>query len=232
MGPPKPEAKPYDILFVDQSQGVSLPSPDDIDSSEVLLNKTTSTRVMRNQEIVIEYGRIVVPIETHKMLYVAKSTTVPIPKVYAIYQRYDEQMGEIVMYIVMQYVQGKTLLRLWSSLDQERKPSFTHTLRTYIDQLRQLPTPGYFGNIDGGPPLDDLFLDRPLAKDIDSSFEKVEQLTECNVQIYTTATGELSKHKARYSRNVLPLHFVSIAPQSSRTTTYKGRTSWFRTMAA
>lgn len=91
------------------------------------------------------------------MLYVAKSTTVPIPKVYAIYQRYDEQMGEIVTYIVMQYVQGKTLLSLWSSLDQDRKLSIAHTLQIYIDQLRQLQHPGYFGNIRGGPPLDRLY---------------------------------------------------------------------------
>jgi hypothetical protein len=128
MNPPKPEAKSYDILFVDQSQDVSPPTPDDIDGSEVLLNGSTSTRVVRIQEFVIKYGRLVAPIEAHNMLYVAKSTTVPIPKVYAIYQRYDEQMGEIVTYIIMQYVQGKTLLSLWSSLDQDRKLSIAHTL--------------------------------------------------------------------------------------------------------
>ncbi|KAI6774862.1 hypothetical protein HG530_001620 [Fusarium avenaceum] len=140
--------------------------------------ETTSTRVVRIQEFVIKYGRLVAPIEAHNILYVAKSTTVPIPKVYAIYQRYNEQMGEIVTYIVMQYVQSKTLLSSWSSLDQDRMLSFAHSLRTYIDQLQQLPPLSYFGNIDGGPPLDDLFLDTPLAKDITSSFETVEQLTE------------------------------------------------------
>lgn len=66
------------------------------------------------------------------------------------------------------------LLNSRSSLDQDRELSFAHTLRTYIDQLRRLQHPGYFGNIDDGPPLDDLFLDTPLTKGINSSFETVE----------------------------------------------------------
>ncbi|SPJ73848.1 uncharacterized protein FTOL_03578 [Fusarium torulosum] len=204
MDPPKPEAKSYDTLFVNQDQAVPPPTPDDIDGSEVLLNETTGSRVVRIQQFVIKYGIFVAPIEAHNMLYVAKSTTVPVPKVYAIYQRYDKHMEEIVTYIVMQYVQGKTLLDLWSSLDQDRKLSVAHTLRTYMDQLRQLQHPGYFGNIDGGPPLDDLFLETPLAKEINSSFETVEQLVECIIRIYTTTTGERTVHKARYYQDVLP----------------------------
>jgi thiamine kinase-like enzyme len=47
-------------------------------------------------------------------------------------------------------------------------------------------------------------LGTPLAKDINSSFETVEQLIDCILQIYTTATGERTTHKARYYRNVLP----------------------------
>ncbi|KAG5656054.1 hypothetical protein KAF25_001624 [Fusarium avenaceum] len=174
MATSRPEPKSYDILFVDQSQGVSTLIPDDIDGSEVLLNESASTRVVRIQDFVIKHGKLVAAIEAHNVLYVANSTAVPIPKVYAIYQRYDEQMREIVTYIVIQYVQGKILLSLWSNLDQDRKLSIAHTLRTYIDQLRQLQHSGYFGNIDGGPPLGDLFLDTPLAKDINSSFETVE----------------------------------------------------------
>jgi hypothetical protein len=85
------------------------------------------------------------------MLYVAKSTTVPIPKVYAIYQSYDKHKQKIATYIIIQYVQRKTLLDLWANIEQDRKPSIAQTLRTYFDQLRRLEPPGCFGNIDGGP---------------------------------------------------------------------------------
>ncbi|KAM0288946.1 hypothetical protein ACHAO9_006454 [Fusarium lateritium] len=204
MEPPKPDTKSYNILFVDQSQAISLPTPDDIDGSEVLLNETTLTRVVKIQEFVIKYGTLVAPIEAHNMLYVAQHTAVSIPKVYAIYQRYDERKKKIATYIVMQYVQGKTLVELWGNLDQDRKLSIAQTLRTYFDQLRLLQHPGYFGNIHGGPPLDDLFQETQLAKDIKSSFETVDQLVEWFLRIYTTETGERMAHKARYYQNVLP----------------------------
>ncbi|KAM0235338.1 hypothetical protein ACHAP5_009733 [Fusarium lateritium] len=204
MEPPQPKAKSYDTLFVDQSQAISLPTPDDIDDSEVLLNETRGSRVVRTQGFVIKYGIFVKPIEAHNMLYVAKSTAVPVPKVYAIYQCYDERKKRITTYIVMQYVQGKTLVDLWGNLDQDRKLSIAQTLRTHFDQLRQLQHPGYFGNIDGGPPLDDLFSATQLAKDINSSFETVDQLAEWILRIYTTETGERMAHKARYYQHVLP----------------------------
>ncbi|UPK99102.1 hypothetical protein LCI18_010037 [Fusarium solani-melongenae] len=50
---------------------------------------------------VMKFGVNVQPIEAYNMLYVAKSTTVPVPKVYAIYQCREKQ--SVVTYIVMQY---------------------------------------------------------------------------------------------------------------------------------
>ncbi|KAM0211954.1 hypothetical protein ACHAPA_006026 [Fusarium lateritium] len=205
MEPPKPETESYNILFVDRSQAISLPTPDDIDGSEVLLNETTLTRVVRIQGFVIKYGTLVAPIEAHNMMYVAKHTTVPIPKVYAIYQSYDKHMKNMTTYIVMQDVQGKTLMNLVGNVDRGRKLSIAQTLRRYFDQLRQLQHPGYFGNIDGGRPLDDLFQETQLAKDIHSSFGTVDQLVEWILRIYTTETGERMTHKARYYQNVLPI---------------------------
>jgi serine/threonine protein kinase len=189
---------------VDQNQAVPPPIPDDIDGSEVLINEIRGSRDVRFQQFVIKYGILVTPIEAHNMLHVAKSTTVPIPKVYAIYQSYDKHKQKIATYIIIQYVQGETLLDLLANIEQDQKLSIAQTLRTYFDQLRQLQPPGYFGNIDGGPPLDDLFLETPLAKDINSLFETVEQLVECNIRIYTTTNRERMVHKARYYRNVLP----------------------------
>lgn len=103
------EAALYDVLFIDRSHNcpTPLPTPNDIDGSEVLPNRPGSARLVRiQQRFIMKLGAHVRPIEAYNMLYVAKATTVPVPKVYAIYQRREKQ--STVTYIVMQYVQGTT----------------------------------------------------------------------------------------------------------------------------
>jgi aminoglycoside phosphotransferase (APT) family kinase protein len=150
----------------------------------------------------MKFGAHVRPIEAQNMLYVAKSTTVPVPKVYAIYQRREKQ--STVTYIVMQYVQGTTLMDLWGSLDRARKTSIAKTLRAYFDQLRQLEHPGYFGNINGGPPLDDIFSATQGANEIKGSFATEDELVDWIIRIYSLEIGERAAHKARYYQHVLP----------------------------
>ncbi|KAI0895509.1 hypothetical protein F4806DRAFT_84465 [Annulohypoxylon nitens] len=138
-----PSAKTYNVLFVDQSENHPnpLPTPNDIDGSESVVHESTGSHLIRvQQRFLVKFGIHVHPIEGYNMLYVAKYTTVPIPKVYAIYQCQEEQ--RIITYILMQYIPGTTLLDLWGSLDRARKTAITLTLRTYFDQLRQLQPPG------------------------------------------------------------------------------------------
>ena len=81
----------YDTLFVDASQNHlnPLPTPNDIDGSEVLLYQSTGTRLVKiQQRFVIKFGVHIRPIEARNMLHVAINTTVPVPKVYAIYRYY------------------------------------------------------------------------------------------------------------------------------------------------
>ncbi|KAM0415782.1 hypothetical protein ACHAPT_013243 [Fusarium lateritium] len=188
-----------------QNCPIPLPTPNDIDGSEVLLNQPApgGTRVVRvHERFVIKFGVDVQPTEAQSMLYVAESTTVPVPKVYAIYQSRDKQ--RIVTYIVMQHVQGITLLNLWGSLDEARKTSIAKTLRTYFDQLRQLEHPGYFGNINGGPPLDDIFSAMQSADEIKASFATEAELIDWIIRVYSFQTSERMAHKARYYRHILP----------------------------
>ncbi|KAL2889466.1 kinase-like domain-containing protein [Ceratocystis lukuohia] len=195
----------YDVLFIDQSQNhpIPLPTPNDIDGSEVLPSRPGRARLVGiQQRFVMKFGVDVQPIEAHNMLYVAKFTTVPVPKVYAIYQRREKQ--GLVTYIVMQYVQGTTLLNLWGSLDQARKTSIAETLREYFDQLRQLKHPGFFGNIDGGPPLGSMFSATEVVNDIKGSFATEGELIDCIIRIYSLVTGERTAYKAQYYQHTLP----------------------------
>ncbi|KAK2480694.1 hypothetical protein H9L39_06333 [Fusarium oxysporum f. sp. albedinis] len=58
----------------------------------------------------MKFGRNVRPIEANNMLYVAKHTTIPVPRVYAIYQRKENK--KTITYILMEYIPGKSLVDL------------------------------------------------------------------------------------------------------------------------
>lgn len=201
-----PNERLYEVLFLDQSQNHSnpLPTPNDINGSEVLVHESTGSRLAKvQQRFLIKYGYHVDPIEGHNMLFVAKSTTVPVPQVCAIYQSPDQQ--GVVTYIVMQSIPGTTLLESWGSLDKARKTDIAITLRTYFDQLRKLEPPGYFGDITGGPPLGDMFLATQDADDNrKSSLRTEDELIDYIIRAYSFETGERMAHKARYYQHVLP----------------------------
>ncbi|CAG9988618.1 unnamed protein product [Clonostachys byssicola] len=199
------EAALYDILFIDRSQNcpTPLPTPNDIDGSEVLPNRLSSARLVRiQQRFVMKFGADVRPIEAQNMLYVAKSTTVPVPKVYAIYQRREKQ--STVTYILMQYVQGTTLMDLWGSLDQARKTSIAKTLRTYFDQLRQLEHPGFFRQHQRRTATRRyIFGDTGCQRDqgIVCYRGRADGLDHLNVLL---EIGERAAHKTQYYQHVLP----------------------------
>lgn len=198
-------AAPYDVLFLDQSQDWPdpLPNPNDLDGSEDLIHQSTGSRLVRvQQSFVIKFGIHVHPIEAQNMLFVAKSTTVPVPRVYAIYQRQEKQ--KTITYIVLQYVLGSTLLTQWDTLDSSRKTAISKILRTYFDQIRRLQHPGYFGSIAGGPPQDDLFSATQGADEVKTSFTSEDDLIAGIIRIYSLETGERMAHKTRYYQHVLP----------------------------
>ncbi|KAK7963641.1 hypothetical protein PG996_008665 [Apiospora saccharicola] len=132
---PDTDTAPYEVLFVHQNHGYPnpLPTPDDLDGSEALLNDTSKVKLARVQErFVMKFGVFVDPIEAHNMLFVEKSTTVPIPKVFANYQRPKGQ--RVITYILMQYVPGERTahkLRYYqhvlpTHLRGNEAPVFTH----------------------------------------------------------------------------------------------------------
>ncbi|OBS24502.1 hypothetical protein FPOA_05043 [Fusarium poae] len=200
------EPPQYDILFRYQPQDFlgPLPTPNDVESGEPLPNHNGSADLVRVREkFVMKYGSEVRPIEAHNMLYVAKHTSVVLPKVYSIYQQREEH--NVITFILMQYIQGKTLKELWAELDKTRKTSIAKTLRTSFDQLRQLEHPGYFGNINGGPPLDDVFTGTQGGLDnITSPVATEEELINSVIHIYALETGDRTAHKVRYYHHVLP----------------------------
>lgn len=64
--------------------------------------------------------------------------------------------------------------------------------------------PGYFGNIVGGPPLDDIFSATRGASEVTTSFATEDELVDYIVRIYSLETGERMNHKTRYYQHILP----------------------------
>jgi hypothetical protein len=67
--------------------------------------------------------------------------------VYAIFQ--DEVPGWDfkVSFIVMEYIPGTTVLSAWETLSASAKRDIVSQLRRHMDELRSIPSPGYYGGV-------------------------------------------------------------------------------------
>ncbi|VTO84541.1 unnamed protein product [Fusarium graminearum] len=83
--------------------------------------------------------------------------------------------------------------------------SIAKTLRDSLQQLRRLQHPGYFGNIDGGPPLDDVFTGTQGGlKNVTSPFATEEELINSVIRIFSLETRSWSVNLVKYYQHVLP----------------------------
>lgn len=60
-------------------------------------------------------------------------------------------------YLVTKFLPGKDLQHIWTELEEEDKLSIAGGLHAICNQMRALPTPGYFGNVSRGPYLHRFF---------------------------------------------------------------------------
>ncbi|KAK3350221.1 kinase-like domain-containing protein [Lasiosphaeria hispida] len=103
-----------------------------------------------NQYYVVKYGTRVRLQEGENMLFVRQATNIRVPTVYALF--YDEKTS--YNFIIQEYIPGRNLLPHWETLDESGKEAIVAQLRQYFDQLRSLPSPGYFGGVWGQRTLD------------------------------------------------------------------------------
>lgn len=88
--------------------------------------------------------------EAHAMLFVAKHTNIPVPKVHCAFA----EKGQT--YILMERIEGDTLARAWSQRSDESRTRILHQLKAMVEELRGIAAPPGVGvsNIDGGPIFD------------------------------------------------------------------------------
>jgi len=80
--------------------------------------------------------------ERQNILFVRQATRIPVAAVYAFFR--DE--GSDLEILVEEYIPGENLVAAWERLDQQGKDVMLITLRGYLDDLRQIPSPGYLGS--------------------------------------------------------------------------------------
>jgi hypothetical protein len=79
--------------------------------------------------------------EGENMLFVQQSTNIPVPKLYAMF--HDEKTG--LNFIIQEFIPGNCLQTVWDKLDGAQKKAIASQMRRNMDELRRIPSPGYYG---------------------------------------------------------------------------------------
>ncbi|KAI0474481.1 kinase-like domain-containing protein [Xylaria cf. heliscus] len=98
------------------------------------------------EHFVAKYGGHVRAIEGENMLFVKEHTTIPVPQVYAIYT-----FGKGKTMIIMSFVKGKNLRNSMMTMSPQQLEATRTQLKAQVNQLRQIPAPGYYGSIGRRP---------------------------------------------------------------------------------
>jgi hypothetical protein len=115
--------------------------------------------------IAVKHGTRVQFREAQNMLFVEQNTTIPVPKVYAVYsfqipeklypEGYAGTKNHIDRtYIFMDFVTGATVEDSWDKWDEATIINVKDELKDYIGQLRGIPGGDYIGSLDRGPVTD------------------------------------------------------------------------------
>ena len=117
-----------------------------------VISKHINTVIRYNQHYVVKYGTDTSLQEGLNMLFVQRTTDIPVPKVYALFHDKATDMN----FIVQEYIPGKNVGDIWNDLDDDEKTDITSQLRRYLDQLRSLRQTGrpYFGGVWRRPTAD------------------------------------------------------------------------------
>jgi hypothetical protein len=197
----------YNIPYFSSAESLPAPLPTakEIEAGASLdPNHFPGQQVVRvGEHFVVKHGWVVNPIEGENILYVSERTSVPVPRVYAIYQQ-DDAEGRKCTYIVMEHVDGRALNECWDTLKLDAKEAVASQLRGCLDQLRALPSPNGFSNLDNGPLYDGLFLTEEEQPAINGPFKTETDITEALVLKLEQEGDSFPAEKASYYRHVLP----------------------------
>lgn len=149
-----------DLIF----QGIPL----DVASSNKIV------RITRSQ--VVKFGPLMSLSEGRVMQFIAKETTIPVPRVYENFSRTNVE-GMSIVYLVMEYIDGRPLNTIWLQLEEVARIAIVDSLKGYLPQIRGILRPQFneymshlhltddwlICSMDGGPVPGFFFREEPAG---------------------------------------------------------------------
>jgi len=190
----------------------ALPSRNDIATcSEVLSNRTGCRVVGVGRHYVVKYGTQVDLNEGETMLYLSRTTTVRVPRVFALFRDGETQKN----FIIMERIHGQSLEQVWPSLSKVDKQDIADQLKNSMDELRLLPSPGVFCALHRRTLPDPMFEESHLvANDCDGTFDSEAQLNSLLLDMYVLSMPSM-EGKAEFYRRAWPSFFSEHEPTFS-----------------
>ncbi|KAF2793234.1 hypothetical protein K505DRAFT_277318 [Melanomma pulvis-pyrius CBS 109.77] len=186
--------------FADEaSLPTALPTAEDIESTTEIISERilggAGKIVGVGDHFVVKYGVFVNLQEGQTMLFLQHSSIVPVPRIYALYQKPGPN-NYTYNYIVMERIRGPTLASVWSKIGQMEKEAVVSKLRHILEEMRRLESPGGYCSFGRRGLADSLFDYGDDVESFNGPFETESDLNEAMIARY--ATEGYSKHKTQH----------------------------------
>ncbi|KAF5633806.1 phosphotransferase enzyme family [Fusarium tjaetaba] len=182
-------------------------------STEVLSPPDASATVVKvGESFAVNFGHNVSSEEAEAFQSISSNTEVPVPKFYATLVEPDTAIN----FIVMEYVNGKSLGDLWPTLGVPDRLQITNQLRAALRELCSLEPPSYLGSLNRKPLSDGVFWTPdqnpaklgPFETEDDLNEGILERLAEHEPRAHLTLlrtliTATLRDHKVKFTHGDL-----------------------------
>jgi hypothetical protein len=186
-----------------------LPTVEEIETAtEVFVDSWQGKVVGVGIHFVVKYGPRINLLEGESMLFLARSVSFPVPQVYALFQN----PPKTVTYIIMERISGSTLASAWPLMDQASKQAVTLQLRSQIEEMRKLPSPGGYCSVGHRELLADPHLIGSPSNPLFGPFDTESEFNEATIAIYEHERDDSSKHLINYYRRAFEDVFQSHEP--------------------
>ena len=185
-----------------------LPTTDQIEQSKEVLLDTFGRKVVGfGPHFVIKYGGRVNLEEGRTMMFVRENTSVPVPRVYALFNKADTSKS----YIIMERIHGKSLADAWSSLSRSEKQWIAAQLREHLQNLHGLHSRTY-RSVANQPLRDEVFWTGDQNVNLAGPFKSDSELKTAIVEIYKLNNNAHIKGKADYCERMFSSELRSSKP--------------------
>jgi hypothetical protein len=147
-------------FFIDRPD-FQAPTPKEVVTStgEIIFKRSGVKIAKLTPSIRVKYGDDVHMNEAKALDFVSQHTSIPVPRVLAAYtygpiEREEEGVRDFDTYIFTEYVEGQSLDKVWTGLDNSTKSTIMDELKGYLVQLRAIPGGNYIGSLEKGPVKD------------------------------------------------------------------------------